>query len=484
MPDFVLGFGLVGVVLTVTGLISGLVERSPISFPLIFLGLGLLLGGGGLGVIEIGPHDAVLEAVATLTLSLVLFLDAVKLDVKELGRKWAIPFLILGPGTLLIIAIGAVPFVLVFGFSWIVALMGGAILASTDPVVLREILRDNRIPRSARQVLRIEAGTNDIVVLPVLLVLIAVHHEEAGSLAAWSVFLAKLLVLGPVIGFAIGGAGAWLMARADRRMGVRTEYQALYGVGLVLAAFTAATAAGGDGFLGAFAAGFAVVVLNQILCSCFLEYGETTAEMAMLVTFILFGAVLSTLYGLVDWVPAIGLALFVVFFIRPPILALVLLRARLSWPARFFISWFGPRGLNSLLLALLVVLADVPGAETLLAIVGVVVGASVILHGSSALPAASWYGRKVASDTLIEEREATAAALFNIHVDAPDRVTPAVLHEALQGHNPPIVLDVRSRSTYDKDGVRIPGGVRVRPDEVIRWASENPLDKQVVAYCT
>jgi Kef-type K+ transport system membrane component KefB len=113
-------------------------------------------------VIEIGPHDAVLEAVATLTLSLVLFLDAVKLDVKELGRKWAIPFLILGPGTLLIIAIGAVPFVLVFGFSWIVALMGGAILASTDPVVLREILRDNRIPRSARQVLRIEAGTNDI----------------------------------------------------------------------------------------------------------------------------------------------------------------------------------------------------------------------------------------------------------------------------------------------------------------------------------
>jgi NhaP-type Na+/H+ or K+/H+ antiporter len=274
------------------------------------------------------------------------------------------------------------------------------------------------------------------------------------------------------------------MARADRRMGVRTEYQALYGVGLVLAAFTAATAAGGDGFLGAFAAGFAVVVLNQILCSCFLEYGETTAEMAMLVTFILFGAVLSTLYGLVDWVPAIGLALFVVLFIRPPILALVLVRARVSWPARFFISWFGPRGLNSLLLALLVVLADVPGAETLLAIVGVAVGASVILHGSSALPAASWYGRKVASDTLIEEREATAAALFNIHVDAPDRITPAVLHEALQGHNPPIVLDVRSRSTSDKDGVRPPGGVRVRPDEVIRWASENPLDKQVVAYCT
>jgi NhaP-type Na+/H+ and K+/H+ antiporter len=128
------------------------------------------------------------------------------------------------------------------------------------------------------------------------------------------------------------------MAKADRHMGVRTEYQALYGVGLVLAAYAGATVAGGDGFLGAFAAGFAVLVLNQILCSCFLEYGETTAEAAMLVTFILFGAVLSSMYGLVDWLPAIGMALFVVFVIRPPVLLMVLLKARMSWPARLFIS--------------------------------------------------------------------------------------------------------------------------------------------------
>ena len=159
-------------------------ERSPASFPLIFLGLGLALGGGGLGVIELDPYDELLEVVATLTLSLVLFLDAVKLDVKELGRKWAIPFLILGLGTLLIIAIGSVPFALAFGFGGVVALMRGAILASTDPVVLREILRDERIPRSVRQVLRIEAGTNDLVLLPILLVLIAVNREEASAVTS------------------------------------------------------------------------------------------------------------------------------------------------------------------------------------------------------------------------------------------------------------------------------------------------------------
>ena len=484
MPDFVLGFGLVGLVLIVTALISGLIERSPLSFPLLFLGVGLLLGDGALGVVSLGPHDELLEIVASLTLALVLFIDAVKLDVKELGRRWAVPFLILGPGTVLIIAGGAVPLFYLLGFGWVVAFMGGAILASTDPVVLREILRDERIPRSVRQALRVEAGTNDIVVLPVLLVLIAVEQQEASSMGAWVEFLSMLLLLGPAIGFAVGGAGAWLMARADRKMGVRTEYQALYGVGLVLAAYAAATAAGGDGFLGAFAAGFAVVVLNQTLCNCFLEYGEVTSEMAMLVTFILFGAVLSSMFGLVDWAPGLVLAFMVVFLLRPPVLALVLLKARMSWAARGFIAWFGPRGLNSLLLALLVVVAGVPGSEALLATVGLVVFASVCLHGASAAPITAWYERKVASGTLQEERENTAAALFGIEVAEPDRITPAELTERLKSDDPPLVLDVRSRSSYESDGVRIPGGVRVRPDEVLRWAAANPLDRLVVAYCT
>ena len=84
-------------------------------------------------------------------LTLALLLNAVELDVKELGQQWAIPLLTLRPGTLLIIAIGAVPFALVFGFSWIIALMGDATLVSTDPVVLR-----------------IEGSANGIVALPLL----------------------------------------------------------------------------------------------------------------------------------------------------------------------------------------------------------------------------------------------------------------------------------------------------------------------------
>ena len=287
-----------------------------------------------------------------------------------------------------------------------------------------------------------------------------------------------------MIGCGTGGASAWLMAKADRHMGVRTEYQAVYGVGLVLAAYAGATPAGSDGFLGGFAARFAVVVLNQILCSCFLEYGETTAEAAMLVRFTLFGAVLSSMYGIVDWLPAIGLALFVVFVIRPPVLALVLLKARMSWPARLFIAWFGPRGLNSLLLALLLVIADVPGAEALLATVGVVVGSRRSRMGG---PHCRWpLGTRGWSQRTRWWRSARRwPRRYSTSTWTP--LTGSRLPSSRwrwRQANRQFLLEVRPGSTYENDLVGIPSSVRVRSDEVIKWASDNPLDRQVVAYCT
>jgi NhaP-type Na+/H+ or K+/H+ antiporter len=118
LPDLILILGVIAVVLTVTALASGIVERSPLSFPLIFLGLGFLLGGKGFDALDVGPHSPFLEVVATLTLALVLLLDAVKLQVSELGKRWLVPALILGPGTALIIVVGALPFGLDFGLHW------------------------------------------------------------------------------------------------------------------------------------------------------------------------------------------------------------------------------------------------------------------------------------------------------------------------------------------------------------------------------
>ncbi len=484
MPDFILILGVVAVILTVTALASGLVERSPISFPLIFLGLGFLLGSKGFNALVVGPHSPLLEVVATLTLALVLFLDAVKLQVAELGKRWLVPALILGPGTGLIIVVGALPFGLFLNFGWILAFIGGAVLASTDPVVLREIVRDQRIPRPVRQELRIEAGMNDLVVLPVVLVLISVATDQGGGTGDWVVFLAKLLILGPAIGFAVGGAGSWLMRRMDEEMSIRREHQSLFGVGLVLASYSAATAAGGDGFLGAFAAGLAVAMLNQGLCDCFLEYGEVTSEMAMLMAFVLFGAVLSDKLGTVDLLPTLGLAGLVIFVIRPAILGLVLAKARMSWQAHAFISWFGPRGLNSLLLALLVVQAGIPGSELLLATVGVVVIASIAIHGGTALPVGAWYGRIAAREALVEERETTVAGLFGSHEDEVPLVEPEELADWLIEPDPPLVIDVRTRASYDQDQTRIPDSVRVLPDGVVDYVDQHPPGRDVIAYCS
>ena len=227
-----------------------------------------------------------------------------------------------------------------------------------------------------------------------------------------------------------------------------------------------------------------MVLLNQRLCDCFLSYGETTSEMAMLLAFVLFGAVLSSILGVIDWVPALVLAGLVVFVIRPAVLGAVLSRARMSWEAHAFVSWFGPRGLNSLLLSLLVVQAELPGAELLLATVGVVVLVSTTVHGATAVPVSAWYGRKAAAETLEEEREPDAAGLFTHPDEGAPRVTPAQLQDMLQGGAPPIVLDVRSRSSYDFDNAEVPGSVRVLPDDVIEWAGAQPPDRVVVAYCT
>ena len=156
----------------------------------------------------------------------------------------------------------------------------------------------------------------------------------------------------------------------------------------------------------------------------------------------------------------------------------------MSWEAHVFISWFGPRGLNSLLLALLVVRAGVAGSELLLATVGVVVLASVAIHGSSAAPISAWYGRKVARETLAEERESTAAGLLGYHEGEVHRITPEELTRLLAEPSPPVVLDVRSRSSYGRDGFQIPGSVRVLPDRITEWAVGRPTDRLVVTYCT
>lgn len=485
VPDLLTMLGLAAFVLIFAGLSEGFVSRAPLSFPMIFLGLGFLLGSRGL--IPTAPESRSLEAVGTVTLALVLFLDAVRMKFDRKPTEWLVPSLVLGPGTLLTIVLVAAGAHFLLGLGLASSILVGAILSSTDPVVVRDVVRDKRIPGAIRQSLTTEAATNDIVVLPVVLITIAVVKAEASSFGEWALVLGRLLVLGPALGFAIGALGAWLMSWMDRRFGIRREYQSLYGMGLVFATYTAATSVGGDGFLAAFAAGAAIAALDLELCDCFLEYGDATSEMIMLFAFILFGAVLWPLVGTVPLAATLALAAVTLFVARPAAVAIVLRNAAVSGSARAFIAWFGPRGLASLLLALLVVQARLPGAETILAVAGVVVTVSVVLHGISATPLTAWYAACVARETLAEERVSSAADLLRsatVPVEGPPILEAKDLLARMAGLDPPLILDVRSRSSYEKDPVGIPGDVRVPPDEVENWAAKRARAEKIVAYCT
>lgn len=198
MPDLTLTFALTAIVLILTALASGIVARVPISYPLIFLVLGVLLGPRVLGVIDLTPRSPMLEVIAILTLALVLFIDALKIRFDEVGDDWLIPILSLGPGTILTIGVYTVAAYTLFGTTFAESLLLGAILSSTDPVVLRDALHDERIPRSVRRALGVEASTNDLVVLPTVLILIALLQSTAQSSGSWLAFLGQLFVLGPL----------------------------------------------------------------------------------------------------------------------------------------------------------------------------------------------------------------------------------------------------------------------------------------------
>jgi NhaP-type Na+/H+ or K+/H+ antiporter len=378
---------LIGVVIKIAALISGLIERSNLPQVAVFLALGAVLGPPGLGIVNVTLDSPVLRVVATLSLTLVLFTDALSLNLPDLRKHMGLTVLVLGPGTLL-------SAVLIAGLGWwllglplAAAVVVGAALASTDPVLLRGFLRRRDIPSTTRQALRLESGLNDVVLLPIVLVAMTFLGMGNGSGGAaespdWARLALDLLLLGPGAGVLIGLLAVATLDLVRRRIGIRRDYESLYSLGVAFAAFAAAEAVHGSGFLAAFAAGLTIAALDVELCDCFLEYGETTAEMALLFTFVLFGSSLIwTAFNV--WSLAAALFAVLVLLVRPLAFSIALLRTRLNRYDRFLISWFGPRGLSTLLLVLLPVFAGLEGGAQMFAICSLVVLLSVVVHGGT-----------------------------------------------------------------------------------------------------
>jgi sodium/hydrogen antiporter len=475
---------LIGIVIVVASLLSGVIERSGLPQVGIFLILGALLGPVGLGLVNLTLESPTLQIIATLALVLVLFTDAITVDVGEVKRQRGLALLVLGPGTLIPAMLIGVAGWLLLGLAPLEAVILGAALASTDPVLLRNLLRRPGLPANARIALRLESGMNDVVLLPVVVLTVLVMRSggqvdpmEFGRHAM------GLFLLGPLLGGIIGFTAITLLEQVRARVGVRRDYESLYALGIAFTAFAAAEAVGGSGFLAAFAAGLVVAALDVELCDCFLDYGQATSEMFLLFTFVAFGAWLIWT-GLEVADARVLLFALIALGARTAVLLPVLARTGTAPRDRRLIAWFGPRGLSSLLLILLPVFAGIPGSVRLFQITCVVVLLSVLLHGA----AIALFLRKDAGPAQVLPSPApspAAAAPRGPDAAVPERITLDEMRQLQQSGELITLADVRTDRSYMLDEITARGAIRLPPDDAVRRARELGLDHHgtVVLYC-
>jgi NhaP-type Na+/H+ or K+/H+ antiporter len=486
---FAATLALIGLVILVSSLLSGAAERTGLPLVAIFLALGAVLGPAGLGLVELSLESESLQVIATLGLLLVLFIDAIAVDIGELKEQRRLALYILGPGTLIPALLIALAAWALLDLSLPAAAILGAALASTDPVLLRIVTRNPALPGRVRLALRLESGMNDVILLPIVVLSMLLLREGGVGAGEIGERVVGLFLLGPLLGVVVGYVAITLLDQVRRRVGVRRDYESLYALGVAFTAYAAAEAVGGSGFLAGFAAGLVIAALDVELCDCFLDYGEASAEMFLLLTFVAFGA--SLIWS--GFSVADGVTVFfavVALGIRTVVLLPVLARAGLDARDRRIIAWFGPRGLSSLLLVLLPVFAGIAGSERLFAITCLVVLLSVVLQGSGI----AWYLRRQAAASAAATPPApatlpepgSAPAVAGAPGEVAERITLDEVRALQREGRPFVLLDVRTERSWRDDTLKAAGARRFPPDEALRLARERRLDPgdTLVLYCT
>ena len=488
--SLVTGLAIIGIVIMVSALLSGLIDKTGLPHVAVFICIGAALGPAGLGVSDVTLESPVLRVAATLSLALVLFTDAVTLNTSEVKRHASLTFRMLGPGTILCAALTAV------GAWWLLkvppasAAILGAALASTDPVLLRGLLRRSDIPSEARQALRLESGLNDAVLLPIVVVAIGLSGHSLHGSGSFAKLGLGLFILGPLAGVAVGLIGVAALDLIRKRIGVRRDYESLYSLGVAFSAFAAAEAVHGSGFLAAFAAGLTIAALDVELCDCFIEYGGVTAEMLLLFTFVMFGASLIWT-GFIDLtLPTVIFAAFAIL-VRVPVYLLSLIGTHVDRRGCLLIAWFGPSGLSSLLLVLLAVFAGVPGSDRLFSVCSLVVLVSIVLHGASPLLLSRISKEdkgKEAPPTPAPEPQQAPRSLPVIESSPAVGTQSITLEELDQLQNSGdqvVILDARTDRSRETSDQQAKGSVRLQPDNAVVNARKLGLPKEawLIAYC-
>lgn len=375
-------------------LISKRIENTSVTGPMVFVVSGFILGRSGL-LSSAVTTESILEVVAEGTLVLLLFTDAIRIDLSMLRRQSLLPARLLGIGLPLTVLLGAlIGWWLFPGFGLIEAALLAAVLAPTDAALGQPVVGNPRVPVRIRQALNVESGLNDGLAVPIVTVLIALvgAAAEVETTTYWIGFVAAQIGFGVLIGATVGYIGGRLLDTFASRGWVEGGFRQLGTLAIGVGAFAGATALGGNGFVAAFVSGLVFGSVAREHCEGAYDFAEDEGMLLALITFLFFGAglVAQSLDGL-SW-RVVTYAVLSLTVTRMIPVALALISAKLKWHTVFYVGWFGPRGVASILFGLVVVEElGMDQADEILVVVTWTVVLSVLLHGVTAAPLSERY---------------------------------------------------------------------------------------------
>ena len=378
-------------------LVSARLQQADLTAPVVFTAVGAAMAWSGL-VDGSSPPEAV-TPIVEITLVWVLFSDAARLPLQQLRRDVGRYVRLLGVGLPLTIVFGwvlALWFFPQFGL-WL-ALLVGAALAPTDAALGIPVVTNPAVPSRIRQLITVESGLNDGIATPVVMVAIAGAAAAAGLESAHGPGSAAVaLLIGAGVGAAAGALGGWLLQVARRHGTAAEDFAGIGVLALSLLSYTGALAVDGNGFVAAFCAGLAFGTCAGQRGPAELVFVEQMGGLVSLLVWLAFGAI-SVPTMLANFVPlTIVYAVLSLTVVRMLPVALASMGAGLDRKTILFVGWFGPRGLASLVFALLALEALGSVSDEAVSVITATVLLSVLAHGISAAPLAARYGRAAAA---------------------------------------------------------------------------------------
>ena len=382
-------------------IIAGRLERTLISDAMVFVAFGFLFGPYGLGILDLSVNSENLRLIAELTLALVLFTDAANANLGVLKSSVRLPCRLLLVGLPLTILIGfGIARLLFPDFTLVEAAILATMLAPTDAALGKAVVSNPQVPAHIREDLNVESGLNDGICVPILFALLAIatNQNTEGSTTQLLIHLfveeigigvlvgASLVVLGTQLGkFSI--QGNWL-SETWRQVSVPA---------LAISCFATAQSLGGSGFIASFVGGLIFGSAAKIYKEDLLRISEGTGDIMSLLTWVAFGsAVVGLTIGKLTW-PILLYAVLSLTLVRIVPVVLCLSGIALDLESKLFVGWFGPRGLASIVFAVIVLGEKLPSSETLVITVACTVLLSILGHGLTANPWANRYGQRLPS---------------------------------------------------------------------------------------